>query len=335
MQEISARKLGEISIQQANKLRPIALPPFLSIQQDIRRYVNDPFHYGGHDIMMYLHEIVLYSNGCSNHEEFFKQFIYAPISSDILPISVVKTLINKLGTTKPGIIHVAGGNIFDYPDFTHLYSFLLEKELKVLYYVPIHHLVEEKYYKFLCNNEINLKVLCDPRNSIHAELTKIKPLLSTFNREIEWVFVVTSEADCRKVDELSEFFSLSDVTVKPFFTGRNHSFFKRCVFLSRDDIQKLSLTKRNIFAHQVLNTNDFGSITVMPDGEIFANPNFEAIGTIDTPINELLYKELLNGTSWRRIRDKEPCSSCVFQYLCPSPSNYEIAMGIINPCQIN
>ena len=72
----------------------------------------------------------------------------------------------------------------------------------------------------------------------------------------------------------------------------------------------------------------------MPDGLVFANQNFASIGTIDMPVTELLYKELFHGTSWRRIRDKEPCIECIYQYLCPSPSNYEIAIGQSNLCHM-
>jgi pseudo-rSAM protein len=72
----------------------------------------------------------------------------------------------------------------------------------------------------------------------------------------------------------------------------------------------------------------------MPDVKVYANPYFQALGTIEDDIRELIYKELTEGKSWLRIRDVEPCCNCVYQWLCPSPSDYELAIGKPNLCHI-
>ncbi|MCL2413707.1 MAG: hypothetical protein FWC94_00425 [Bacteroidales bacterium] len=46
----------------------------------------------------------------------------------------------------------------------------------------------------------------------------------------------------------------------------------------------------------------------------------------------LLYKELDENTAWRKTRTEKPCSECLYQYLCPPPSNYEFAIGKFNLC---
>lgn len=40
------------------------------------------------------------------------------------------------------------------------------------------------------------------------------------------------------------------------------------------------------------------------------------------------------NTAWRRIREEEPCNLCLYQYLCPSPSNYEAVIGKTNLCHV-
>lgn len=114
----------------------------------------------------------------------------------------------------------------------------------------------------------------------------------------------------------------------------NYAFFNHHVFLNESDLNEIKLSKAEIFAHQALNTNDFGKLTIMPDGKVYANPHFPVLGTIEDDIRELVYKELVNGTSWRRIRDMKPCCDCVYQWLCPSPSDYELAIGKPNLCHI-
>jgi pseudo-rSAM protein len=51
--------------------------------------------------------------------------------------------------------------------------------------------------------------------------------------------------------------------------------------------------------------------------------------------HEIVHKEIDNGKSWFRIRNQAPCNDCVYQWLCPSPSDYEIAIGRQNLCHIN
>lgn len=38
--------------------------------------------------------------------------------------------------------------------------------------------------------------------------------------------------------------------------------------------------------------------------------------------------------NWMKIRNKKPCSNCIYQYLCPPPSKYESMIGKMNLCHI-
>lgn len=334
VEEVELRKIGTIFIKQVDAIKPIALPPLLNIQQDVRRFVKNPSNYGGKDILKYLHEIIFYVNGGNINEYYYKQFIYPPYSLETLPENKIEAFINSLGAAKPGIIHVAGGNIFQYPELERLMNFIQGKEIHSCYYTTCSLITKGMIPYFFNQSSVTLKVLSCISNRINEEIINAKSALSDFHGNIEWVFIVESGDDCLRVDGLSELFGLTDVTVKSFFNGSNHGFFEQNVFLSLEERQYLELTKKNIFAHQVLNSINFGLLTVMPDSSVYANPNFMSIGTIDTPAVELVYNELIEGSSWRRIRDMEPCFSCVYQYLCPSPTNFEIVMGRQNLCNL-
>ena len=93
-------------------------------------------------------------------------------------------------------------------------------------------------------------------------------------------------------------------------------------------------TKQNIFAHQALNTNDFGKLTIKSNGKVYANVYQAPIGSIEEDIRSLVYKEMSEGSSWLRLRDMQPCSDCVFQWLCPSPSDYELEIGRPDLCHV-
>jgi hypothetical protein len=74
------------------------------------------------------------------------------------------------------------------------------------------------------------------------------------------------------------------------------------------------------------------NITTLPDGSINSGFNKSNIGTISTPLINLIHKEIENPTSWLNIINHIPCNSCVYQWLCPSPSGYELAIGKANLC---
>jgi pseudo-rSAM protein len=95
------------------------------------------------------------------------------------------------------------------------------------------------------------------------------------------------------------------------------------------------MTIKDFFSRQVINIYDFGKISIMSNGDVYANLNHPALGNIYTDnIYEIINKEVDEGKSWFRIRNQEPCTNCVYQWLCPSPSNYEIAIGRPNLCHV-
>jgi pseudo-rSAM protein len=95
------------------------------------------------------------------------------------------------------------------------------------------------------------------------------------------------------------------------------------------------MTIKDVFSRQAMNIYDFGKLNIMPNGDIYANLNRPALGNIYTDnIYEIVQKEVEAGESWLRTRSQAPCADCVYQWLCPPPSDYEIAVGCPNLCLV-
>lgn len=153
---------------------------------------------------------------------------------------------------------------------------------------------------------------------------------------VEYVFEVTSLEDCRQAEQLIEEFQIEKYQWKPRYTGENTRFFEENVFLTKEDILETPLSIKDIITRQAINLYDFGKIDILPDGKAYANLNHPALGNIYTDsLYEIVSKEIENGTSWFRIRNQAPCNACVYQWLCPSPSDYEIIMGRPDLCHMN
>lgn len=113
------------------------------------------------------------------------------------------------------------------------------------------------------------------------------------------------------------------------FDGKNASFFSENVFYNEKDILSSLQKHKDFFAKETLNLSNQGKITIMNDGQIYANVNHDPIGNLNTDtLSKALYYELYNGKSWRKLRKNVmPCKSCLYNLLCPPLSNYEYVIG--------
>ena len=108
----------------------------------------------------------------------------------------------------------------------------------------------------------------------------------------------------------------------------NLEFFRKNVFLSEEEILSQKLTKKDIFRHQALNVNQFGTLYVFPDGTIHPAVDAPAIGTLEDPVHQTIVRELVENHAWRQTRRlMELCKDCLYHDLCPSPSVYERFFG--------
>lgn len=109
----------------------------------------------------------------------------------------------------------------------------------------------------------------------------------------------------------------------------NLEFFRKNVFLSEEEILSQKLSKKDIFRHQVLNVNNFGTFYIFPDGTIHPAPDAPSIGTLEDSVHQTIIRELEENHAWRQTRRlMEPCKNCIYHDLCPSPSVYERIFGV-------
>lgn len=148
-------------------------------------------------------------------------------------------------------------------------------------------------------------------------------------------FFISDINEYKESDRLIQEFEIDNYFIHPVFTGENLNFFEENVYTDTEDIFTNPLPFHQIFAHQKLNTNFFGQLTVFPDGAIYANVNSPSLGNAGTDtLLDIIKKEMVENTAWRHIRNETPCSDCLYQYLCSSPSNYEIVIKRANLCHI-
>lgn len=148
-----------------------------------------------------------------------------------------------------------------------------------------------------------------------------------------WIYLISSEEQNGELERLETSYGNEYIEVHPIYTGENLLFFENNIYSTEEDILQSHYDKQDIFAHQVMNTNFGGRLSVLLDGKVYSNLNHPPIGTLKDRVYDLIVDEMESKRSWRWMRDDMlPCKNCLYRYLCPSPSNYEIVIGKTNLC---
>lgn len=320
-----------------NNQTPIQLMPILNLQRDVDKLRKDKSRSLGEDVRRYISDVtVILNDNCKQNCKYCKKYNsqhFCCISNkqtEVLKIENFINFSNQLMSVPIRRFVITGGNIFEYPFLKELIEFLDTKQINPC--IGFHYLnFDLTKLEFVQNIKTEI--------FINFPLNQSKLELCFEHMKIEntqFVFFVKNEEENICVETILGQTKISNYKVVPFYTGNNYSFFEDYVFLGKTDLLDYNFEQRIIFANQKMNTNFFGSLYIYPNGDIKANPNTKKLGNIErTPLIKLAEKELTINSAWRKIRKTEPCNSCIYQFLCPSTSNYEIAFGKYNLCHYN
>jgi pseudo-rSAM protein len=296
----------------------------------------------GDNILSYLHNLTVQLTGCCNFncdicDYAYKQTITCSKLEENLPFQIFQELVKNISAAPVSEIRIKGGNLFLYSEIDKLCNILNSNTLFTfkLWMDYKHILGNENTVAVLAKNK-NVTFVVQIRENIGKEdLTSVINSLNNLNMYYMCEFIISNEEQYHLAEAFCNEYKIDDFSFVPIVTDKNSKFIKEVLYLDEAAIFSRVYSKRDIFRHQMLNTKDFGAITVMANGDVYANVNMLPLGNIkETSLPVLLTKELIEGNSWLRIRNQKPCSDCLYQWFCPSPSNYESVMGKHNLCHV-
>jgi len=312
-------KMGTIiNEDETLRIRPVQFPPLLNIQSAVERLSNKELTdmTVGENILDYLHEIHI-------------------VLSEKIESNTITAIMNFCDSGKISNLYAIkiSGYQLALANLTDLWQFLNSMPVLITLVLDFKEDILDSLFSIKKLNLVNVNFVIRVTHIFDKELfCSMENFLSSEKLLHEYEFWVSNERDFEHIQAETKDITIETMSIKPFFDGRNHTFFEQYIYLDEEDIQNTRITKKNIFAHQALNTNDFGKITIMSDGKVYANTHFPPLGTVNDDIRLLLYKEISSGTTWRRVRNMEPCCECIYQWICPSPSDYELEIGKSNLC---
>lgn len=328
--EIISSESGKLVLDDGVNKRPVSLKPELKLQDGLEHYKWEHKRGIDGDVIQNLHKMIFHLNGssCGNFA-YTKQTAYHPVQTNMVLDRESISSFAMNARSSAFLLEIAlVGDVASYPNFKGLLSDILNigyRRISV-------YCLGNDFLKYIQANQdwendaISYSVLVSDYSAIE-EWTK-----SAGQLPVSFIFLVRSEEEYEYATSCIEKNELPSAEILPIYMEDNLSFFEDNLYMDAEGISEIELSKREVFIRQKLNVYSFGSLMALPNGEVYANLNDPSIGNINEPPHRIVYRELSEGKSWLRIRNQEPCCNCVCQWLCPSPSNYELVIGKPNLC---
>lgn len=322
--------------------KPFIIPPICHIVETKERMVKEHESSSRRYIMNNLSEISMFfpSNGtvnsCNSKLEYARQFLHCvDFSGELLDYDYYHNIFQKIMRLKVGLINILCEDIWAYKDWALLCHDLKKLDIKKVFYLEYSEKIE---WSEVCKLQIDdkTKIVIHVHSPYDSKrVLKCMSLMKDKGINIEWAFVLKSENDLEQADEMMLISGDVCVTIHPLFINDNIDFFEKYVYNSYEDIVEFPISKQVIFRRQTLNENFFGKLFILPSGDVYANLNCKSLGNLkEQSLNEMVYNEMINSTSWFMLRDKGVCEDCAYKYLCPSISNYELVLDKMNMCHV-
>jgi hypothetical protein len=297
----------------------LAFPPVLSIDQGAEKLSSWKNGYDSQPVLLYLTKLQCYLGGNGCHADWWQQGAFPMASTERLDPTRLAGFLFRCSPVALAQIHL----VISEWDAVYLSSLkdVLEpaKDRVRFFFAHPDPGFGNEILDGLMADGYAVTQVCPPDKNI-------KTVTWTPGRSYQ--LLIRSEEEGDYWEALLQDTESVDYDFKPIAED-NLEFFRKNVFLSEEEILSQKLTKKDIFRHQALNVNQFGTLYVFPDGTIHSAADAPAIGTLEDPVHQTIVRELMENHAWRQTRRlMEPCKNCLYHDLCPSPSVYERVFGV-------
>src|SRR5690554_661048 len=323
---------GEIIEQDKQEKKLVSYFPTLTIQNNIDHIRwKDGLNMGG-EIIKNLEELIFYINGSPNGSKHLYKQLHYPLKTALsVNFELVDTFIKKCKNAQLNKITFIG-DLCRYHDLDKLQKWVHSNNYFLHFILLPDDIVPNiEKFKWLFREKTDISIIANDYTSLPNQFD----LFRENSDMIKWLFPVTSVVQFEWIDSFIRERTVKEYEIVPVFDGSNLPFFEANVYTSQEDFNEISLSRREVFINMTLNVNHFGKLTILPDKKVYASVNENPLGNIKATIYDILFKEMTKGHSWLKVRNKRPCNKCVYQWLCPSPGNYEKVIGKPNLCHIN
>jgi pseudo-rSAM protein len=342
IRQLQRLHMGTLLSVSGSSVKPVNILPQPAFRQRLKAYEKG-IERPGIRAENFLHTVSLHLNAgetpfTAAFPGAFLQFP-SPCGTDRfgkeMDMESISKLMAGLSHISPLAINILGSDPSAYPGWDELTADLSKTNFKVKYHFTLPQAEVANLEATGPKSVLSLLVTFPFYEENLATIEKLERTISKKSR-LEYNFIVQDLSDLDKAQQLIAHFNIRHWFFKPYYSGTNLSFFEDNVYITAEDIALSKPDQKQIFSRITFNENDFGKFTIMPDGTIFANVNDPALGNLQKMgIISMIEAEMDYGKSWTRVRARvSPCNSCIYNFLCPPVSNYEILLSKYNFCHI-
>lgn len=255
-------------------------------------------------------------------------YCYSEKQQKHLSIESFKKIIHIASSTNCKI-NLLGGDITNHPNINEVLSLIASIPSKQ-FYIYLNSILIDRFCKITNTIPDNIRfvLLC---NDIKEYLKIIVSIPNSLSQKIdEYKVLIFSKEELSLANKQKS----NKTTFTPIYIGTNSDFFEENIYLTYNDFKRINLTISQILFNKKFNSYNYGIIYMFPDGTIKSGFSTIPLGNISEGLENILWKEMKRKDGWMKIRNEKPCCNCVYQYICPPPSNYESIIGKPNLCTI-
>ena len=318
--------------------KSIFIPPNYIFPKKIETIIKNNIEYYDARILDNIQEVTIQllgkcNNNCSFCDLLHKQICSCSKSDFILPLDSFKKISTQFSSLSIPKINIIGGNIALYPNLIEAIKFLKPVPSLKIYHI-YNEFADRIFFNKIFKNDSNaiIKIVVDLNTAHYIKIRSLMKDAHKFIDKIIWTFYVYDDVALHYLNEFINESGIVNFEIFPIFNGFNNSFLEKHYFLNRQDISRIKLNMNGVFTNQVMNNGFFGKISIKADGQIFENENSASIGNVNENLEDIVYKIMLTGNSWLKIRNNEMCNDCIYRFICPPPSNIELLTKRNNIC---
>ncbi len=324
--------------------KPIQLTPMVKVQRDVKYLKWESQRSVGKNVMEYLSGLTLYVNdrcnqGCNICNNAYLQFRCCTAKNKKnrqLDIEALGNFFEEIQDCHLDNINILGGDIFSHTRWQEMLALIKTIPAKKIYYLHYLNAADhQQKLNALTGNNDEFRIIVDfPINDKKLRIAVESIAVAISNPR--YIFVIKSETDLKSAESLISSYTIDNHDFKAFYTGDNLDFFEENLYIEREDIQAEKPSLKDIYTKESVNPVDFGYLSILPNGRIYANINNPGLGTLGKDsIYNILMKEMNDGKSWRKIRKNVlPCKRCTFEKLCPPITDYNMFIRKNDLCHI-
>lgn len=337
IQDLKDNFMGDLLSLENHSSLPANFRPIANFLRSSDKVNNYSFSYGD-DVLEHLYELNIYLNdfcdrSCQYCNHAYKQvrFCYKQHPNRSISIDALKIIFNGIKNSSIKRLSFLGGNILNFEYLNVLFDFIgTSYGSKTTFYININHVNENWHVIKKIPLNIKIGLLISEIYDIDIIADCIEQF-KTMGYQLEVSIIVKNEKEVDLYSKLKYEF----IKLLPIYTNDNIDFFQKNIYLEEEDILKTPNKLRHFHAKQFINYNFFGSLTITPSGNVFSSFYFKKLGNITIEsMPEIISREFKQKLAWNNVRSSFPCNDCIYQFLCPSPSNYEFAIGKPNLCRV-